>query len=95
MLQGNIAAWLKKIGDKISPGDAIAELETDKVPLLHICGNYAIAYYVFIRCVLDLAAAPLTRIATGHTGIRGCGKRLLGRRHGSCRRQGRSGAHHA
>ena len=29
--QGNIAAWLKKVGDKISPGDAIAELETDKV----------------------------------------------------------------
>ncbi len=29
--QGNIASWLKKVGDKISPGDAIAELETDKV----------------------------------------------------------------
>lgn len=43
MTQGNIASWLKKIGDKISPGDAIAELETDKVhlPSLHICGNYA------------------------------------------------------
>ncbi len=41
IFQGNIAAWLKKVGDKISPGDAIAELETDKVraprqlPLLH------------------------------------------------------------
>ena len=31
MTQGNIASWLKKVGDKISPGDAIAELETDKV----------------------------------------------------------------
>ena len=31
MTQGNIAQWLKKVGDKISPGDAIAELETDKV----------------------------------------------------------------
>jgi pyruvate dehydrogenase E2 component (dihydrolipoamide acetyltransferase) len=74
MLQGNIAAWLKKIGDKISPGDAIAELETDKVhsPLLHTCGYYAIAYYILIRGVLDLAAAPPTRIATGHAGIRGC-----------------------
>jgi pyruvate dehydrogenase E2 component (dihydrolipoamide acetyltransferase) len=33
MTQGNIASWLKKIGDKISPGDAIAELETDKATL--------------------------------------------------------------
>jgi len=31
MTQGNVAQWLKKVGDKISPGDAIAELETDKV----------------------------------------------------------------
>ena len=31
MTQGNIASWLKKVGDKISPGDAIADLETDKV----------------------------------------------------------------
>jgi pyruvate dehydrogenase E2 component (dihydrolipoamide acetyltransferase) len=33
MTQGNIASWLKNIGDKISPGDAIAELETDKATL--------------------------------------------------------------
>ena len=33
MTQGNIASWVKKIGDKISPGDAIAELETDKATL--------------------------------------------------------------
>jgi hypothetical protein len=31
MEQGKLAKWLKKVGDKISPGDAIAELETDKV----------------------------------------------------------------
>lgn len=30
MATGNIAKWLKKEGDSISPGDAIAEIETDK-----------------------------------------------------------------
>ena len=27
-LQGNIARWLKKEGDKVSPGDVICEVET-------------------------------------------------------------------
>ncbi|CCF60154.1 hypothetical protein KAFR_0J00860 [Kazachstania africana CBS 2517] len=30
MSEGNIANWLKKEGDSLSPGDAIAEIETDK-----------------------------------------------------------------
>lgn len=30
MESGNIASWVKKEGDKISPGDVIAEIETDK-----------------------------------------------------------------
>jgi len=30
METGNIASWVKKEGDKISPGDIIAEIETDK-----------------------------------------------------------------
>jgi len=30
MTKGNIAAWLKKEGDKLSPGDVICEIETDK-----------------------------------------------------------------
>ena len=51
MLQGNIAAWLKKIGDKISPGDAIAELETDKVHSFAITPAYntAITQSQFIQ----------------------------------------------
>ena len=28
---GNIAAWKKKEGEQVSPGDSIAEIETDKV----------------------------------------------------------------
>jgi hypothetical protein len=31
MQKGNLAHWMKKEGDAINPGDAIAEIETDKV----------------------------------------------------------------
>jgi pyruvate dehydrogenase E2 component (dihydrolipoamide acetyltransferase) len=30
MLEGTLTRWLVKVGDKISPGDVIAEIETDK-----------------------------------------------------------------
>src|SRR5918998_1982997 len=30
MKEGKIVRWMKKVGDKVSSGDAIAELETDK-----------------------------------------------------------------
>lgn len=33
MSEGNLAKWLKKEGDKISPGDLIAEIETDKATM--------------------------------------------------------------
>ncbi|MFK8040102.1 MAG: pyruvate dehydrogenase complex dihydrolipoamide acetyltransferase [Rickettsiaceae bacterium] len=33
MNKGNIAKWLKKEGDKIKPGDVIAEIETDKATM--------------------------------------------------------------
>lgn len=33
MLEGNIARWLKKEGDKINPGEVIAEIETDKATM--------------------------------------------------------------
>lgn len=33
MKEGNLAKWLKKEGDKISPGDVIAEIETDKATM--------------------------------------------------------------
>jgi hypothetical protein len=32
-LQGNIAAWRKKEGDSIGPGDILAEIETDKATI--------------------------------------------------------------
>lgn len=33
MTEGNLAKWLKKEGDKVSPGDVIAEIETDKATM--------------------------------------------------------------
>ncbi|QLL31420.1 hypothetical protein HG536_0B02830 [Torulaspora globosa] len=33
MTQGNLAVWIKKEGDKLSPGEVIAEVETDKAQM--------------------------------------------------------------
>src|SRR3954465_13489993 len=33
MEKGNLAKWLKKEGDKVAPGDVIAEIETEKATM--------------------------------------------------------------
>ena len=33
MTEGKIVAWNKKVGDKIKPGDVLAEVETDKATM--------------------------------------------------------------
>src|SRR5205807_8789008 len=33
MEKGNLAKWLKKEGEKVRPGDVIAEIETDKATM--------------------------------------------------------------
>jgi len=33
MTEGKLAKWLKKVGDKVAPGDVIAEIETDKATM--------------------------------------------------------------
>ncbi|KAF0121304.1 MAG: pyruvate dehydrogenase E2 component (dihydrolipoamide acetyltransferase), partial [Xanthobacteraceae bacterium] len=33
MEKGNLAKWTKKEGDKVKPGDVIAEIETDKATM--------------------------------------------------------------
>ena len=33
MKEGNLAKWVKKIGDKIKAGEVVAEIETDKATM--------------------------------------------------------------
>lgn len=33
MEEGNIVGWMKKVGDKVAPGDILAEVETDKATM--------------------------------------------------------------
>ena len=33
MTEGNLAKWHKKVGDRIEPGDVLAEIETDKATM--------------------------------------------------------------
>jgi pyruvate dehydrogenase E2 component (dihydrolipoamide acetyltransferase) len=33
MTAGNIGAWQKKVGDIVSPGDVLVEIETDKAQM--------------------------------------------------------------
>jgi len=37
MTEGNIAKWLKKEGDKVSPGEVLCEVETDKATVEMEC----------------------------------------------------------
>ncbi|KAI8541963.1 hypothetical protein RHMOL_Rhmol08G0101800 [Rhododendron molle] len=37
LIQGNIARWLKKEGDKVSPGEVLCEVETDKATVEMEC----------------------------------------------------------
>lgn len=37
MTSGNIGEWAKKIGDEISPGDVLVEIETDKAQMDFEC----------------------------------------------------------
>lgn len=37
MTSGNIGNWHKKVGDEISPGDVLVEIETDKAQMDFEC----------------------------------------------------------
>lgn len=48
MTEGTVAAWLKKIGDKISEGDILAEIETDKATMEFESFNEGTLLYIGI-----------------------------------------------
>jgi pyruvate dehydrogenase E2 component (dihydrolipoamide acetyltransferase) len=49
MTEGTVATWLKKVGDKISEGDMIAEIETDKATMEFESFNEGTLLYIGIK----------------------------------------------
>ncbi|MBE0392019.1 pyruvate dehydrogenase E2 component (dihydrolipoamide acetyltransferase) [Flavobacterium sp. 7E] len=56
MTEGTVATWLKKVGDKISEGDILAEIETDKATMEFESFNEGTLLYVGIE---EGNAAPI------------------------------------
>lgn len=46
MEEGNIVAWLKKVGDTVEPGDILAEVETDKATMELECYHEGTLLYI-------------------------------------------------
>jgi pyruvate dehydrogenase E2 component (dihydrolipoamide acetyltransferase) len=49
MEEGNIVGWLKKVGDKVSPGDVLAEVETDKATMELESFNEGYLLYIGVK----------------------------------------------
>ncbi len=49
MTEGTVATWLKKVGDKVSEGDMLAEIETDKATMEFESFNEGTLLYVGIK----------------------------------------------
>ena len=49
MTEGTVATWLKKVGDKVSEGDILAEIETDKATMEFESFNEGTLLYVGIE----------------------------------------------
>ena len=49
MTEGTVAAWLKKVGDKIKEGDILAEIETDKATMEFESFNAGTLLYIGIE----------------------------------------------
>ena len=48
MTEGTVATWLKKVGDKVSEGDILAEIETDKATMEFESFNEGVLLYIGI-----------------------------------------------
>ena len=49
MTEGTVASWLKKVGDKVSEGDILAEIETDKATMEFESFNEGTLLYIGIQ----------------------------------------------
>ncbi len=49
MEEGNIVGWQKKVGDKVSPGDILAEVETDKATMDLESFNEGVLLYIGVE----------------------------------------------
>ncbi|NNT73239.1 biotin/lipoyl-binding protein [Flavobacterium sp. IMCC34852] len=49
MTEGTVATWLKKVGDKVSEGDILAEIETDKATMEFESFNAGTLLYIGIK----------------------------------------------
>lgn len=49
MTDGTVAAWLKKVGDKVSEGDILAEIETDKATMEFESFNEGTLLYIGVK----------------------------------------------
>lgn len=49
MMEGTVATWLKKVGDKIAEGDILAEIETDKATMEFESFNEGTLLYIGIE----------------------------------------------
>ena len=49
MTEGTVATWLKKVGDKVSEGDMLAEIETDKATMEFESFNEGTLLYIGIQ----------------------------------------------
>ena len=80
MEQGKLAKWLKKEGDKVKPGDVLAEIETDKATMEVEAVDEGVLAQILVADGTDNVAVN-TPIAV-----------LARRRRGCRRRQPRDGA---
>ncbi len=73
MTDGTVATWLKKIGDKVSEGDILAEIETDKATMEFESFNAGTLLYIGVNegqtAPVDSVLAIIGPAGTDITGI--------------------------
>ncbi|WP_281336604.1 2-oxo acid dehydrogenase subunit E2 [Flavobacterium eburneipallidum] len=73
MTEGTVATWLKKVGDKVSEGDMLAEIETDKATMEFESFNEGTLLYIGIEAgqsaTIDSLLAIIGPAGTDISGI--------------------------